>query len=172
VLKIQLFRDFLLYRLVNNYQISKDRDAFIFRVPQFFEISLTTCQLTQRYIPEDLHPQQSHNTRCLSLCVAKFTVELEMTEWAVTTARHVNCLVWQWLINIDILRNVVWSRREFPKVSELPIRAKNGQWYCFLPLDATTFCVSLVSFTAKRLCVASQWMFLVVPDKCDLRFHN
>ena len=127
VLKIQLFRDFLLYRLVNNYQISKDRDAFIFRVPRFFEISLTTSQLTQHYIPEDLHLQQSHNTRCLSPCAAKCTVVTEMTEWAVATARHVNCFLWHWLININILPNVVWCRRACPKVSELPIREKNDQ---------------------------------------------
>ena len=67
VLQIRLFRDFLLYRPANNDQISKDRGAFTFTVPQLFEISLPAYQLAQRHIPEDLHLQQSRNTR--SHCV-------------------------------------------------------------------------------------------------------
>jgi hypothetical protein len=55
--------------------------------------------------------------------------------------------------------------RQYPKVSGLAAWSKNCRWYSSLPLGAfvSLFCeVSLVSFAAITLCVASQRVFVVV----------
>jgi hypothetical protein len=64
--------------------------------------------------------------------------------------------------------------KAYPKVSELITRAKNSKYYSFLPLDVilSVFGVSLVSFAAITLCIASHWVLTVVYVICNLSDSN
>jgi hypothetical protein len=59
--------------------------------------------------------------------------------------------------------------RLYLKVCGLPAWSENCKWYSYLPLGAAVslFCVSLVSFAAITLCVASQQVFFVVVVAVD-----